>query len=141
MHLFTLSTKSGGKKNHASDKKLINNVTIFKNMATGKYFGDDSFDAYVFFPRVVLVHGRPNWMISATSRKLIRIPSQNRVGRGLRLIQAYVINSGDTSVPTDQVVINDPGIAPYLALPKGSYRIRTINGMGDILATSILKVK
>jgi len=92
--------------------------------------GSDAFDAYVFWPRVHLVAGRPDWMVSVPDRTPIDIPAALLRGTGTWLVQALRPTDPMEAVPLDQVLIRAAGSSPALVLPSGEYTLRSIDRHG-----------
>src|SRR5947207_3853129 len=69
---------------------LVREPTIFVNRHERRLLGSDSFDAYVFWPRIKVSDGREDWMVRTLGRKPTQIPRQLLSGQGLRLVQAFI---------------------------------------------------
>ncbi|MBV9987421.1 MAG: hypothetical protein JO301_07060, partial [Chitinophagaceae bacterium] len=113
---------------YAVDNHLLSSVSVMKNNATGGYYGTESFDAYVFFPPVSIIHGRPDWLFNTMHRKPVEIPVlllQN--SDSAVLIQAFAAGEPPTAIPVDQIVITKQDMQTRLALPAGrKYWIRAV---------------
>ena len=60
----------------ATSRGLLRQPTVFVTKVEGRLLGSDSFDAYIFWPRISIEDGRPDWMVEALGRKRARIPSR-----------------------------------------------------------------
>ncbi len=118
---------------------LVKKPTIFVNRNDKKILGSGDCDAYVFFPEVKIVKGRPVWMIKDLGRKKVRIPKQLISYNGMWLIQAFEQGEPDSAITVDQIVIKD-GEEKLLMLPKGEFRVRAINKDGHVLKAVTLKI-
>jgi hypothetical protein len=120
---------------YVTAKMQLKHPTVFRS-ANGSVYSQfpRDIDAIVFWPRVKLVDGRPDWMIRELGRKPYKLPAELTKGSGLRLVQAHLKNEPTKAVAVDQVMLKDGAPAPALMLPKGSFWIRTINGEGRELA-------
>jgi hypothetical protein len=125
----------------ATARGLVAEPTIFVSLAEGKVFGTDSFDAYVFWPRVTELDGRPDWLAAIPGRRRVPVPSIHTVGRGLRLLQAFFAGDSANAIPADQVLLGRGSDAKALVLPLGKYWLRTIDPDGLVLVRSELTVK
>src|SRR5438477_11503540 len=92
----------------ATSRGLVRRPTIFVSRDEGRLLGSGSFDAYIFWPRIKIENGRPDWMIQALGRSRAQIPPQLRSGHGMRIVQAFREGDRATAIPVDQVVIYEP---------------------------------
>jgi hypothetical protein len=111
----------------------IHGVTIFKNKISNDYYGKGSFDAYVFFPRVKIKEGRPDWLFKLPGRKSVNIKQKIPGAKGPLLLQAFPANESDSAIAIDQFVVSGPEINATLVLPNGKLRIRIIDSEGQVL--------
>ncbi len=119
----------------ATSHGLVKEPTIFVDNAKGRFLGFEAYcDAYVFWPRIVVKEGRPDWMVKAMGRKPVRIPRQLLRGPGLRLVQVFREGEPASSIPIDQVLIDERGDRKALMLPKGRFWLRTIDRNSRIIA-------
>ncbi|MGB8192300.1 MAG: hypothetical protein WCF67_10300 [Chitinophagaceae bacterium] len=124
----------------ATANNMVNEPVIFRNSATSKYIGSSVFDAYVFFPRVKLVQGRPDWLFTTLKRKAVPLTDKLQKGDSLRLVQAFEEGQPVNTIPADQfLLIGKENKA--LALKQGRYYVRVINASGELLASDKLMVK
>jgi hypothetical protein len=125
---------------YATAHGLVSEPTIFAD-STGRTFGNESFDAFVFWPRTRIVDGRPDWLESVLGRRRVTIPPALDAGTGLRLVQAFRAGEPATAIPVDQVLLGDAGGAKKLMLPPGSYWARTIDRQGAVIGEVRLTVE
>ncbi len=125
---------------YATANGLVSQPTIFVDSAARRTLGDDSFDAFVFWPRTRIVDGRPDWLETVLRRKRVPIPGKLTMGQGIRLVQAFRTGEPDRAIPVDQILITDTRVPGVLMLPRGSYRIRAID-TGSVIAESQIDVK
>jgi hypothetical protein len=112
----------------ATSRGLVKKPAIFVNKTEGRFLSFENYcDAYIFWPRIRIKEGRPDWMARDLKRKSVRIPSQLLVGRGMRLVQAHKEGEPASAIPIDQVLIDDQSNPKVLMLPKGKYSLRTID--------------
>jgi hypothetical protein len=57
------------------------------------------------------------------------------------LVQAFRPGDPDTSIPVDQVLLDAAHISSVLMLPPGSFRLRTIDPAGTVVAEALTTVK
>ncbi len=124
----------------ATSRGLVRQPTVFVNRAEGRLLGSDSFDAYIFWPRIKIEDGRPDWMVEVLGRKRARIPSRLLSGRGMRLVQAFRQGDRASNIPVDQVIIDEPTDRKVLMLPAGRFWLRTIDRNGNVLAEARVRV-
>lgn len=124
----------------ATSRGLVRRPTVFVSRSEGRLLGSDSFDAYIFWPRIKIEDGRPDWMVKTLGRKRARIPAGLLSGRGMRLVQAFRQGDGATNIPVDQVVIDGPNDRKVLMLPAGRFWLRTIDRDGKVIAEARLRV-
>jgi hypothetical protein len=124
----------------ATSRGLVKQPTIFVSRREGRLLGSGSCDAYVFWPRIKIEDGRPDWMRQALGRKRARIPAQLWSGRGMRLVQAFREGDPAPATPVDQVIINLPDDRKVLMLPAGRYWLRTIDRESNVIAEAHLSV-
>lgn len=121
----------------ATSHRLVKQPTIFVDNAKGRFLGFEAYcDAYVFWPRIVVKEGRPDWMVREMGRKPVRIPRQLLRGHGLRLVQVFREGEPASSVPIDQVLIDERGDRKALMLPVGRFWLRAIDRNSKVLAKS-----
>ena len=107
----------------------------------GHWLGSGNCDAYVFWPRVQLVDGRPDWMGSSMGRRRTAIPAELQRGDGLRLVQAFLAGEPGSAVPVDQVLLR-PGLPlPVLMLPPGTYWLRALGAQAMVAGPVDAKVE
>lgn len=125
----------------ATARGLVEQPTIFVDKAGGRFLGLENYcDAYVFWPRIHVQDGRPDWMVKVLGRKPVRIPDQLLDGRGLRLVQAYKEGEPASAIPIDQIMIDNPSDRKVLMLPKGKYWLRTVDQNTKIIAKATIEV-
>lgn len=124
----------------ATSRGLVRRPTVFVNRGEGRLLGSDSFDAYIFWPRIKIEDGRPDWMVQTLGRKRARIPAGLLSGRGMRLVQAFRQGDRASNIPIDQVVIDEPNDSKVLMLPAGRFWLRTIDRDGKVIAEARLRV-
>ncbi|HEV2706269.1 MAG TPA: hypothetical protein VGV59_10120 [Pyrinomonadaceae bacterium] len=124
----------------ATSRGLVKQPTIFVNRDEGRLLGSTSFDAYIFWPRIEIRDGRPNWMVQTLGRTRTRIPSRLRTGRGMRLVQAFREGEPASAIPVDQVILNGPHERKVLMLPAGRFWLRTIDRNSKVIAEARLSV-
>jgi hypothetical protein len=125
----------------ATSRGLVKNPTIFVDKSEGRLLGSSSFDAYVFWPRIKLTDGRPDWMRQVLGRKRLRIPSRLWSGSGMRLVQAFREGDRAWAIPVDQVIITQPSDRKVLMVPAGRYWLRTIDRNSQVIAEAHLSVR
>lgn len=124
----------------ATSRGLVRRPTIFVNRGEGRLLGSDSFDAYVFWPRLKIEDGRPDWMVQTLGRKRAPIPARLLGGRGMRLVQAFRAGESASAVPVDQVIIEEPNDRKVLMLPAGRFWLRTLDRDGKVIAETRLRL-
>ena len=124
----------------ATSRGLVKQPTIFVNRTEGRLLGSGSFDAYIFWPRMKVEDGRPDWMSLALGRERTRIPPQLLSGRGMRLVQAFREGDPASTIPVDQVILDESDYRKALMLPKGRYWLRTIDRDSKVIAKTTLSV-
>lgn len=126
----------------AISRALLKKPTIFVNKAEGRFLGFESYcDAYIFWPRIRVENGRPDWMIRELGRKPVRIPPQLFVGQGMRLVQAYKYGEPASAIPIDQVLIDERSNPKVLILPKGKYLLRTIDRESTVIRKATVLIR
>ena len=124
----------------ATSHGLVKEPTIFVDNAKGRFLGFEEYcDAYVFWPRIAVKEGRPDWMLKVMGRKHVRIPRQLLRGHGLRLVQVFKEGEPASSIPVDQVLIEEPRDRKVLMLPKGRFWLRTIDRNSKVIAKSTMQ--
>jgi hypothetical protein len=124
----------------ATSRGLVKEPTIFVRSDEGRLLGSSSFDAYIFWPRITIEDGRPDWMRAALGRKRALIPRRLLGGRGMRLVQAFREGDPASAIPVDQVIITTSSDPKALMLPAGRYWLRTIEPGGRAIAEAHLGV-
>jgi hypothetical protein len=126
----------------ATSHGLVRQPTIFVNQKGGQLLGESSlaFDAYIFWPRIKIEDGRPDWMRQVLGRKRARIPTRLWGGRGMRLVQAFREGDRASVIPADQVIINEPYERKVLMLPTGRFWLRTIDRDSKVIGEAHLSV-
>jgi hypothetical protein len=122
----------------ATSRGHVRQPTVFVNRGEGRLLGSNSFDAYIFWPRIKLEDGRPDWMMQTLGRKRARIPPRLLSGRGMRLIQAFREGEKASAIPVDQVIIEEPNDRKVLMLPAGRFWLRTLDRDGRVIAETRL---
>ena len=125
----------------ATSRGLVKQPAIFVNRGEGRLLGSDSFDAHIFWPRITVVDGRPDWISQTLNRRRVRIPDRLLKGSGLRLVQAFKEGEPASVIPIDQVVINDTKERKVLMLPVGRYWLRTIDADSTVIDKVTLSVQ
>lgn len=124
----------------ATSHGLVKQPTIFVSRSQKRLLGSDSFDAYIFWPRIKIEDGRPDWMRLALGRKRALIPPRLWGGRGMRLVQAFRAGDLASAIPVDQLIINESDDRKVLMLPAGRFWLRTIDRDGNVIAEANLRV-
>lgn len=115
----------------ATDKGWVSKPTIFTN-SNGETFAAGG-DAAVFFPRVTMKSGRPDWLVRELGRVATPIPVEILTHKGYRLVQAFGVEDFARAIPLDQVLIEPDDEVPSLMLPKGSTCwVRCIDESGEV---------
>jgi len=141
----TMSERLTGPEEHpmyryATSRQLLNGPTIFVRNDSKAMLGSGSFDAYIFWPRTVLVRGRPDWLSSEMGRRAVEVPPLPHV-EGLALVQAFYLGHPPTVVPVDQILIESPNPAPVLMLPGGDFWLRRIDQHGNVAKVDTVQVR
>jgi hypothetical protein len=123
----------------ADKQNLLKEICIFVNEKKGSYYGTESMDAYVFFPRVKYISGRPDWLFNILGRKPVTVPKELITSATPLLIQAFPGNDPAKSIPADQVLITAAGDPPSLALEPGIYWLRSIERNGN--SSAVLRIR
>ncbi len=126
---------------YATRLNLVREPTIFVSKKSGHLLGSESFDAYVFWPRLKIDGGRPDWMRTTLKRKRAPIPNELRKGQAPYLVQAFREGEPADAIPVDQVLIVDRSNIPALMLPKGRFWIRTIDRNSVVRASKNMSVR
>jgi hypothetical protein len=126
----------------ATSHGLVKEPTIFVNRSEGRLLGADhgDFDAYIFWPRIELKDGRPDWMIKELRRKPVKIPRQLLNGNGMRLVQVFKEGEPASAIPIDQIIINDQSDRKVLVLPRGKFWLRAIDRDSKVIGEATLGV-
>jgi hypothetical protein len=124
----------------ATSRGLVKQPTIFVNRHGGRSLDSGSFDAYIFWPRIRMEDGRPDWMLRTLGRRRARIPPQFWIGRGLRLVQAFREGDPASATPVDQVTIDEPNDRKVLMLPAGRFWLRVIDRDSKVIAEAHLSI-
>ena len=124
----------------ATSRGLVKQPTIFANRNEGRLLGSSSFDAYIFWPRIKIEDGRPDWMREALGRKRALIPRRLWDGSGMRLVQAFREGDRASAIPVDQMIITASSERKVLMLPAGRYWLRTIHEDSNVIAEAHLRV-
>ena len=123
-----------GMYQYATARGLISQPTAFVDTTSGITLGQgQSFDAYVFWPRITIEHGRPDWLRACTGRTAVSVPSGLGSGSELLLAQAFVDGQAVTTIPADQIVFRASESPPVLMVAPGAYTIRVINQAGVLM--------
>lgn len=113
----------------ATARDLVREPVVFVD-GKGALIGSDNCDCFVFWPRMQLIDGRPDWLVKTMGRKPVAMPELLRKGTGLRLVQAFLTGEPGTAVPLDQALLRaEP--KPKLRLPHGSFWLRTLDARPD----------
>jgi hypothetical protein len=126
----------------ATSHGLVKEPTIFVNRSEGRLLGSDrgDLDAYLFWPRIEVKDGRPDWMVKELRRKPIKIPRQLLNGSGMRLVQVFKEGEPASAIPIDQVIIDDQSDRKVLMLPKGKFWLRTVDRDSKVIDETTLGV-
>jgi len=125
----------------ATADALVRQPTIFVNKHEHRLLGSSSFDAYVFWPRIKISHGREDWMVQTLGRKPTQIPRQLLKGQDMRLVQAFIKGEPASAIPVDQVIIGSPNDRIALMLPPGRFWLRTIDRNSNVIARARLSIR
>jgi hypothetical protein len=126
---------------YAIDKGLVDGPTVFVG-EDGKPYTllPASYNVSVFLPRVRYENGRPDWLATELGRTPVNIPQELLEGDGIRLVQAIYEDEPDDAVPADQIRVRPGEDVPVLMLPKGSFRLRTWDETGKVVASGKINV-
>ncbi len=126
----------------ATSHGLVKEPTIFVSSSEGQLLGSEGgdLDAYIFWPRIKVKDGRPDWMVRELGRKAVKIPPQLLAGDGMRLVQAFKEGEPASAIPIDQVIVKDQRDRKVLLLPKGKFWLRTIDRDSKLIAETTLSV-
>jgi hypothetical protein len=125
-----------------TSRGLVKGPTIFVEAKAGELLGSPgSFDAYIFWPRINVKDGRPDWMEQTLARRRFRIPAQLRKGSGMRLVQARREGEPATAIPVDQIIIDDHDNQKVLMLPSGKFWLRTIDPNSKVIGEAHVTVR
>lgn len=124
---------------YVANKWKFSEPVVFRSK-DGKYFDSYGYDLAVFHPRSVYKNGRPVWL-GTGGRKIINLYQKNKklkqavskVPELPIMIQAFYANESEDAIPVDQIIVRDKKQTPFLALPNGKFRIRTIDAEGKIV--------
>lgn len=83
-------------------------------------------DLQVFQPGTQFVHGRPTWLMQM-GRAARPVPSGLLPSEGRRLVQAFLADEGEDSIPIDQVLVEAGKPVPRLMLPRRPVRYAVQN--------------
>jgi hypothetical protein len=78
-------------------------------------------DLQVVHPHVPARYGRPGWLASL-GRRPVEIPASLLPKSGIRLIQAFLADEAEDTIPIDQVLVTAGQPTPKLMLPKSRVR-------------------
>ena len=143
----TMSERLTPEEEHPAYNHIIihfspRNISILKMKNTNKLFGNNPyFDAYVFFPRVKLLYGRPDWLFTTLNRKPVDIPRILMNKGNQVVIQVIKMEQQFTDIPVDQVLVDRQQKSIKLALPKGEYLCRALYDDGSVSREVHLHVK
>lgn len=116
---------------------LLDVPTIF--VSDTALLGTSSFDAYIFWPRTMLMHGRPDWLVREMGRNEVVIDLVLN-SETLALIQAFRTGDPPTAIPVDQVVIESPDQVPALMVPTGRFWLRRIDRWSNVQVGEDIRV-
>jgi len=126
----------------ATSRGPIKEPTIFVDTKANKLLGSPgAFDAYIFWPRITVKDGRPDWLDQTLGRKRVRISTDLRKGSGMRLVQARREGEPASAVPVDQIIIDDQDNQKVLMLPAGKFWLRTIDRNSKVIAETHVSVR
>ena len=125
---------------YATAHDLVREPVVFVD-GSGHWLGSGNCDCYLFWPRVQLQGGRPDWMEKTMGRKRTAIPAALAKGEGLRLVQAFLAGEPGSAVPVDQVLLRPGEPVPVLMLPAGSFWLRTLDAKTTLAGPVELTVK
>jgi hypothetical protein len=125
---------------YATAHELVKEPVVFVD-GERRWLGSGNCDAYVFWPRVKIVDGRPDWMASAMGRKRTAIPAELRRGEGLRVVQAFLAGEPGGAVPVDQVLLRPGEPVPVLMLPPAVFWLRTLDAKAMVAGPVEVTVK
>lgn len=118
---------------YVTGRYKIKEPVILKNNNSNRYLGESSFDAYVFFPRVKILKGRPDWLFDLPGVKALKFKIRLNQSTQTLLLQVFSENEPDNSIPVDQLIVNGPDVKVVLALNHGRFRLRIIDKEGNLL--------
>jgi hypothetical protein len=121
---------------------LLKEPTVFQS-PEGRYFSDsDGYNLRVFTPRAQYAGGRPDWLRLGGTRRPSRVNLKKlnlKIRRGKLqsdeplLIQAFIRGESADAIPIDQIILYPKQSISVLMLPKGNFRIRTIDKKGKLI--------
>jgi hypothetical protein len=126
---------------HVTSKGLVTRPAVFVGRDGALWSETKGIDAHVFFPRVTLVDGRPDWMARDLGRGPYRLPEGLLKGRGLRLAQASFEGEPGRAIPVDQVLLRPGEGPPALMLPPGKLRVRVIDEDGKVAGPEAVEIR
>ncbi len=120
---------------------LLKEPTVFQSRE-GKFFSDsEGYDLRVFTPRARYADGRPDWLRLGSTRRSFRV-NPKKLDLQIRqgnlqsdeplLLQAFYAQESADAVPVDQIILYPNKEISVLMLPKGKFRIRTMDKNGTI---------
>ena len=116
---------------YATHQGWVEQPTIFVD-DSGETFGISG-DALMFFPRVQLKQGRPDWLTRDLGRVHVPIPRELLFTEGHQLVQAFHVEDFENAVPIDQILIAPGDPVPVLCLPPaGNYLVRCIGASAEV---------
>ena len=119
---------------YAVDELGVDRPSIFVSAGADVPFGSGNCDAYIFWPRVTVRGGRPDWLRTTLDRVDVAVPKPLLAGDGLRLVQVFAQGEPASFIPVDQVLLPPAGAPPVLCLPRGDYWVRVV-GPQETLGT------
>ena len=126
----------------ATSRGLVKKPTIFVDKEEGRFLGFENYcDAHIFWPRIRVKGGRPDWMTRELGRKPVRIPPQLMSGTGRRLVQAHKDGEPPSAIPIDQVLIDERSNPQALMLPKGKYSLRSIDRHSIVISKATILIR
>jgi hypothetical protein len=126
---------------YATTHDSLGQPSIFVDSAAGDCLGFDACDAYIFWPRVTIENGRPDWLRAKLGRRQLPLPPELSSGNGLRAVQVFEVGQPASTVPLDQIVLQDAEPPPSLLLPPGRFAARLIDPQGNVLGQTTLNVE
>jgi tetratricopeptide (TPR) repeat protein len=122
---------------------LLGKPSVFQSPKGDFYEPTAGFDMMIFHPRIRYENGRATFLrmngIRAARKinlKKLKIDSRKRIFTGAEpvLVQAFYARESAAAVPVDQIMLYPNRQIPVLLLPKGNFRVRSLDKSGKTIA-------